>query len=414
MRLIEGGNEGLVEEIRKEDSLWYRVGRHARASVVAKGLSVQPLDHTEAFVFRFTLAASRIMRANAFLGPDVSESAGFVVGRPSDTSIRTHNPRVTNSPFCHGLLMGKKYGLVVSDTTGTFPGDTGNPERMAFIFNRDVVERAELVTDLSYDRTEVLRRLFASRKKINTAMDKYAAELERRKRGERKSPPHLKMPEFLAFIRTPFAVAFRIGEYDFLAINAHLHYGHFTSDRRLEGAALADWIVSKVRSQESLNAVLFGDLNLDYDRPASDLKRIIGVAKELRDKGRKGEEQVRVSFPFLFEHPNPGQPKPADSKIFRTNILQSQTYDQIAIFSQDEALGKRLETRHTGHANKAAWASSPTGPDYGVFNFSDLFCVALTGKPFHDVEKATRKELVKKYDFSVSDHMPIWLRMPLT
>ena len=310
--------------------------------------------------------------------------------------------------------MGKKYGLVVSDTTGTFPGDTGNPERMAFIFNRDVVERAELVTDLSYDRTEVLRRLFASRKKINTAMDKYAAELERRKRGERKSPPHLKMPEFLAFIRTPFAVAFRIGEYDFLAINAHLHYGHFTSDRRLEGAALADWIVSKVRSQESLNAVLFGDLNLDYDRPASDLKRIIGVAKELRDKGRKGEEQVRVSFPFLFEHPNPGQPKPADSKIFRTNILQSQTYDQIAIFSQDEALGKRLETRHTGHANKAAWASSPTGPDYGVFNFSDLFCVALTGKPFHDVEKATRKELVKKYDFSVSDHMPIWLRMPLT
>ena len=63
--LIEGGNEGLVEEIRKEDSLWYRVGRHARASVVAKGLSVQPLDHTEAFVFRFTLAASRIMRASS-------------------------------------------------------------------------------------------------------------------------------------------------------------------------------------------------------------------------------------------------------------------------------------------------------------------------------------------------------------
>ena len=46
-----------------EDSLWYRVGRHARASVVAKGLSVQPLYHTEAFVFLFTLAASRIMRA---------------------------------------------------------------------------------------------------------------------------------------------------------------------------------------------------------------------------------------------------------------------------------------------------------------------------------------------------------------
>ena len=51
MLLIEGGDEGLVEEIREEDSLWYRVGRHASASVVAKGLSTQPLYHTEAFVF---------------------------------------------------------------------------------------------------------------------------------------------------------------------------------------------------------------------------------------------------------------------------------------------------------------------------------------------------------------------------
>lgn len=310
-------------------------------------------------------------------------------------------------------LMGKQYGLVVSDTTGTFPGDTGNPERMAFIYNRDVVERAELVTDLSYDRTEVLRRLLASRKKINTAMDKYAAELERKKRGTRKSTPHLKMPEFLAFIRTPFTVAFRIGDYDFLAVNAHLHYGHYVSDRRLEGRALADWIVSKVRATESLNAVLFGDLNLDYDNPANDLKRIIGVAKELRDKGKKGEEQVRVSFPFLFEHPKPHQPLPPDSRIFRTNVLLSETYDQIAIFSQDARLGRRLETRHTGHAHKAAWASAPSGPDYGVANFSDLFCVALEGKPFHELDTVTRNALVKKYDFSVSDHMPIWLRMPL-
>ena len=38
VRLIEGGDEGLVEEIREEDSLWHRVGRHASASVVVKGL----------------------------------------------------------------------------------------------------------------------------------------------------------------------------------------------------------------------------------------------------------------------------------------------------------------------------------------------------------------------------------------
>ena len=33
---VELGDEGLVEQIREQDSLWYRVERHARASVVVK------------------------------------------------------------------------------------------------------------------------------------------------------------------------------------------------------------------------------------------------------------------------------------------------------------------------------------------------------------------------------------------
>ncbi len=307
-------------------------------------------------------------------------------------------------------LMGKKYGLVVSDTTGNFPGDPGNTERMAYIYNTDVVQRAELVTDLTYDRTEVLRRLYKSRTKIFKALDDYDARLKAGKKAK------IKMPEFLAFIRTPFAAEFKIGSHDFVAINAHLHFGDYVTDRRLEGRALMEWIVGKVRATESLNAVLFGDLNLDFDNPKGDLKRIIGVAKELRDKGAPGEKPVRVSFPFLFPHPKPGQPVPEDSKVFRTNVLLTETYDQIAIFSQDENLSQRLETRHTGHVNKAAWRATKRGPDYGVFNFTDLFSKALTGKRYDALKKAkpeAAKELIKKFDFNVSDHMPIWLRMPL-
>ena len=307
-------------------------------------------------------------------------------------------------------LMGKKYGLVVSDTTGNFPGDPGNTERMAFIYNTDVVQRAELVTDLTYDRTEVLRRLHESRVKIMKALDDYDAKLEAGKKAK------IKMPEFLAFIRTPFAAEFKIGPHDFVAINAHLHFGDYVTDRRLEGRALMEWIVGKVRATESLNAVLFGDLNLDFDNPKGDLKRIIGVAKELRDKGAPGEKTVRVSFPFLFPHPKPSQLLPKDSKVFRTNVLLTETYDQIAIFSQDERLGDRLETRHTGHVNKAAWRATKRGPDYGVFNFTDLFSKALTGKRYEALRAAkpeAAKELIKKFDFNVSDHMPIWLRMPL-
>ena len=38
MLLIEGGDEGLVEEIWEENSLWQLVRCHASVSVVATGL----------------------------------------------------------------------------------------------------------------------------------------------------------------------------------------------------------------------------------------------------------------------------------------------------------------------------------------------------------------------------------------
>ena len=46
--LVERGDEGLVEQIREQNSPWYRVRRHAGVSVVAKCLWTQRLYHTEA------------------------------------------------------------------------------------------------------------------------------------------------------------------------------------------------------------------------------------------------------------------------------------------------------------------------------------------------------------------------------
>ena len=46
--LVERGDEGLVEQIREQNSLWYRVRRHAGVSVVAKRLWTLRLYHTEA------------------------------------------------------------------------------------------------------------------------------------------------------------------------------------------------------------------------------------------------------------------------------------------------------------------------------------------------------------------------------
>ena len=48
--LVERGDEGLVEQIREQNSLWYRIRCHAGASVVAKRLYTLRLYHTEALV----------------------------------------------------------------------------------------------------------------------------------------------------------------------------------------------------------------------------------------------------------------------------------------------------------------------------------------------------------------------------
>ena len=41
-------------------------------------------------------------------------------------------------------LMGPEYGLIVSDIVGTFPGESGNEERLAYIYNRALVRRLRL------------------------------------------------------------------------------------------------------------------------------------------------------------------------------------------------------------------------------------------------------------------------------
>ena len=46
-------------------------------------------------------------------------------------------------------LLGPDFSLVISDTTGAFPGRRGLPERLGFIYNWRVVERTEVATDIT-------------------------------------------------------------------------------------------------------------------------------------------------------------------------------------------------------------------------------------------------------------------------
>jgi hypothetical protein len=138
--------------------------------------------------------------------------------------------------------LGGKYGMVASDITGSYPGQSPPPERLAFLFRWDVVERTEIASDISFDRGEVVKTLYDRRAAFHEAFERQAADLKawekekaKRKLAGKKAPakPVAHLPAFVTFIRQPSCVTFRIpGDsgakpYEFLAANAHLLYGRY-------------------------------------------------------------------------------------------------------------------------------------------------------------------------------------------
>ena len=53
------------------------------------------------------------------------------------------------------------------------------------------------------------------------------------------------------------------------------------------------------------------------------------------------------------------------------------------------------------------------GPDYGVFDFANLFSEVLNKKPLHALTSDAKKKFIARFEHKVSDHMPLWLRLPL-
>jgi endonuclease/exonuclease/phosphatase family metal-dependent hydrolase len=328
--------------------------------------------------------------------------------------------------FLRDLAGADDYGIAVSDVTGGVPGDQGMMERLGFLFRWKRVRRTELASDISYDRSAVEKNLLNNAGDFAAAFTGRADELLKRdadhaaalaaweaggKRGKEPEKPQIKpfpMPHFLSFVRTPYCASFEIvglGDappYKFLAVAAHLLFGEGTKKQQLkerenEFRALVDWLMWRMADKAAYynNMVLFGDLNLNFEE--TDMRRqTIEEHIKAQDKALKGKSGS-VYFPFIDPHP-------ATSAILRTNARADQTYDHIAFFGHDNRMPNHV---HTELARKA-----PDGFDFGVFNFADLFAEALHGKPLAKLGSAQKAALYKKFEHDVSDHMPIWVRLP--
>lgn len=306
--------------------------------------------------------------------------------------------------------LGDEYGLVVSDTTGTFPGDRGNTERLAFLFRWTRIKRDDLASDITYDRSKVLHLLYENRAKFDTWFDTFD-ERVKKAIAEGKDPPSLSdysTPAFLTFIRQPHCAAFEVKGVNgakgpqFLAVNAHLLYGKGKKERKREFDALLDWLIMRATQRERMyhkNILLLGDMNLEFDNAETKREDIDKRLRSLNRNELSDEQAAKVNFPLLTPHPKHRQ--------LRSNARQDQTYDQIAFFAAEN------ENLPTVNDNVKAGKAGPDGYDYGVFNFVELFSETLHGKPFQELSEAAQADLITRANADVSDHMPAWVRLPI-
>lgn len=326
--------------------------------------------------------------------------------------------------YLHELIGTGTYDLVVSDVAGRDSRQhSGMAERLAFFYRRRRIERTAVASDISYDRAPVIKNILSHHDLFATAFsDKHAADHRSEEEqealeaaweaGGRDGPRPLRakdpfvLPRFLTFIRSPHAVTFRIegrdgaAPYEFMAVNAHLLYGDKEKqrqERELEFIALLEWLVWRAKKRDVTYAkdlILLGDLNFDLEEQDTRREWVADLIRSLNKRVLRSARAARIYFPFIDPHFTSG-------KLFRTNARKDQTYDQIAVLSHDERLPA------------PGAKDDPRGFDFGMFDFVELFARAVFDKPFDDLTKTQKSSLYEKFEHSVSDHMPIWIRLDI-
>lgn len=145
--------------------------------------------------------------------------------------------------------------------------------------------------------------------------------------------------------------------------------------------------------------IVLGDMNLFFEQPEVQRAAITKTLKALNGSEKlRAASRAELYLPFLDPHPG-------RSEVFRSNARQDQTFDQIAFVTNT----RRLPTS----ADKASAGTKPGAFDYGVFNYLDLFAQALHKKAATALTPTQRNDLYSRFQFDVSDHMPIWVHLPL-
>jgi len=296
-------------------------------------------------------------------------------------------------------VAGQPFAIIMSDVTGKAPGHSGMAERFAYLYNTQKVRVGDMASDLSFDRTAVLSKINDAHKQAlegQVPEDNDPSFLDRARqfiadiRAERAMNKKLK--NFVQFIRSPHVVEFIVdgpdGSYAFYCINAHLVSTGGKLVREREFFALLEWLLlesPKTVTERGKIFMIMGDMNLDFESTVDKRKR--GVEEYITSLNQTKNMDAKVNFPFL------------DGGFF-TNARETQTYDHIAYIAEDTRLPR-------GRHNDLAGTLGPDGFDFNMFNFTQAFMEAGPGMG------ANNRPDYDKFQHDFTDHMPIWLRLPL-
>lgn len=295
---------------------------------------------------------------------------------------------------------GGNYDFILSDVAGRQPGRRGMAERHVFLYNRDKIRIGQLASDLNFDRTAIASNIKEAHRHAlegqipddsDPNMLERATQFLTRLREERALNKKLK--QFVQFIRSPHIVEFIVSsadnspDYQIYAINTHLIDGTRT-EREREFFTLLEWMMLSSRdvvSNRGKTYMLLGDLNLDYEKNAD--ARMRGIEDYITSLNRKKRMDAKVNFPFL-------------DKAFMTNARENKTFDHIAFIADDTRWPR-------ARYNDLAGTIGPDDYDFGMFNFTQAFIAAGPGAGADNFPDYA------KFEHDLSDHMPIWLRMPI-
>ncbi len=288
-------------------------------------------------------------------------------------------------------LMGPGFGLIVSDITGAAPGRRGKAERLAFIYRKSRVRPGPMASDITHDKTYTLNSL----RNADVSWTRWLNDVTVK----------AKVPSFIGFIRTPHCVTFDIlgksraaKPYQLTVVNAHLLYGTDKRERKWEFDALLEWLYVRAKNDDRMiypDILMMGDCNVEFKDIGVKREEVDALLKGLNASLVKSRSPARVNFPLLSEHPKHG--------MIRTNARSTETYDQMALFARDARL--------PGYEQNAQAGSAYNGWDYGVFNFVEMLSRAVYGESFDSLFANERKELAKGFQWDISDHLPVWMRL---